>query len=286
MRVPSPGNIPPVISSQPKSVYTAAGTTAQFTVKATGEAPLRYQWQSRKDIYSAWTNSGQPGAKTNTLTVNAIAGLHGWQFRCIVTDANGESTPSSHATLYIVPKITKQPKNATVPVNDIAEFTVAATGKAPISYQWQSRKNSSSEWSNSGLPGAKTDTLQVTALTGLHGWQFRCVVTDGNKMSWGSNPATLTVVPNFTTQPKSVYADPGTQAKFTVVAIGKAPLSYQWQSRKNSSSEWTNSGQPGAKTATLSVTALAGLNGWQFRCIVTDGDGNTLPSAGATLTVK
>ena len=286
MRVPSPGNIPPVISSQPKSVYTAAGTTAQFTVKATGVTPLRYQWQSRKDIYSAWTNSGQPGAKTNTLTVNAIAGLHGWQFRCIVTDANGESTPSSHATLYIVPKITKQPKNATVPVNDIAEFTVAATGKAPISYQWQSRKNSSSEWSNSGLPGAKTDTLQVTALAGLHGWQFRCVVTDGNKMSWGSNPATLTVVPNFTTQPKSVYADPGTQAKFTVVAIGKAPLSYQWQSRKNSSAEWSNSGQPGAKTATLQVDALAGLNGWQFRCVVTDGNGQKWGSAAATLFTK
>jgi hypothetical protein len=42
----------------------------------------------------------------------------------------------------------------------------------------------------------------------------------------------------------------------------------------------------GAKTATLQVNTTAGLNGWQFRCIVTDGDGNPLPSKEATLTVK
>ena len=280
------GQIAPQIVTQPKTVYAPVGSTATFSVKATGKAPLTYQWQSRRNFNSAWTNSGQTGAKTATLKVeNISAGLHGWQFRCVVTDADGASTASNYATLKVVPKITQQPKNATVPVSDTVQFTVAATGKGPLKYQWQSRKNSSTAWSNSGLPGAKTATLSFPATTGLHGWQFRCVVTDANGMSWGSNAATLKVVPKITKQPKSTSVKAGSVATFTVAANGKGPLKYQWQSRKNASSSWSNSGQSGAKTATLNVNALAGLNGWQFRCVVTDANGMSWGSNPATLTV-
>ena len=87
------------ITTQPKSIYSAAGTTAKFTVAATGTGTLKYQWQSRKDSSASWANSGQTGAKTATLSVSVSAGLHGWQFRCIVTDANGSTATSNAATL-------------------------------------------------------------------------------------------------------------------------------------------------------------------------------------------
>ena len=96
----------------------------------------------------------------------------------------------------------------------------------------------------------------------------------------------MTVKPAITTQPKNTTAKAGITATFTVAANGKANLSYQWQSRKNASSAWSNSGQTGAKTATLQVDVIAGLNGWQFRCIVTDGNGQKNESNAATLTVK
>ncbi len=283
---PATLTVKPAITKQPANTSAEVGDTAQFTVTANGKAPLKYQWQSRKDSSSAWSNSGQPGAKTATLNVTALAGLHGWQFRCIVTDANGQSAESNPATLTVRPKITTQPKNATATVGSIAKFTVSANGKATLKYQWQSRKDSSSAWSNSGLPGAKTATLNVTALAGLHGWQFRCIVTDANGQSTESKPATLTVKPVITKQPANVSVNAGATARFTVTANGKAPLKYQWQSRKDSSSAWSNSGLPGAKTATLSVTAVKGLNGWQFRCIVTDANGQPVESNPATLTVK
>ena len=276
----------PKFTAQPKNATVEVGTEATFTVGAIGKAPLSYQWQSRKNASSEWSNSGQPGAKTATLKVTAIAGLHGWQFRCVVTDGNGQKWGSNPATLTVVPKFTTQPKSVYAAPGTQTKLTAVATGKAPISYQWQSRKNSSSEWSNSGLPGAKTSTLTITASAGLNGWQFRCVATDGNGQKWGSAVATLFTKLGILKQPTNTTASAGTTAKFTVTAYGKGTLKYQWQSRKNSSAQWTNSGQPGAKTATLQVNAIAGLNGWQFRCIVTDGDGNTLPSAGATLAVK
>ncbi|MBO4476711.1 MAG: leucine-rich repeat domain-containing protein [Lachnospiraceae bacterium] len=275
----------PVISSQPKNTSVACGNTAKFTVTASGNGTLKYQWQSRKNANSAWTNSGQTGAKTATLSVNTKESLNGWQFRCIVTDSLGE-TASTPATLSILPKITTQPANVTANPGDTVTFRVNVTGVSPFKYQWQSRKDANSTWSNSGQTGAKTLKLEVNTTAGLHGWQFRCVITDAKGNTVNSNPATLKLVPKITTQPKDAFANPGTKATFTVAATGKANLSYQWQSRKDSSSEWSNSGQTGAKTAKLQVNATAGLNGWQFRCVVTDGNGQKSASQAATLKTK
>ncbi|MBR5659656.1 MAG: immunoglobulin domain-containing protein [Lachnospiraceae bacterium] len=276
--------VDPKITQQPKDTVALANEVAQFTVAVAGKNPISYQWQSRKNASSAWSNSGQPGAKTATLNVTALGGLHQWEFRCVITDGTGKTLNSDPAKLFVVPKISKHPTNLTVPVSNIAEFTVEAAGKGPLKYQWQSRKDSSSEWSNSGQPGATTAKLKVTVLAGLHGWQFRCFVTDANGSCTLSKEATLYVVPKIT-KPANATVKAGSKATFTVSATGKGPLKYQWQSRKNSSSAWTNSGQPGAKTPTLEVNAIAGLNGWQFRCVVTDANGMSWGSGVATLTV-
>lgn len=245
-----------------------------------------YQWQSRKNSSAEWTNSGQSGAKTKTLSVTTNNGLDGWQFRCIVKDASGNQKISESATLTISPKITKQPANVNATVGYAAKFSVSVTGSGSLTYKWQSRKNASANWAASGLSGADTATLSVTASAGLNGYQFRCVITDAYGNQSISDGATLSIVPiMITTQPKSVSTTAGSTAKFGVIANGTG-LTYQWQSRKNSSASWSNSGQSGAKTAYVSVAASAGLNSWQFRCIITDANGNKLESNEATLTVK
>ena len=270
---------------QPKNASATAGATAQFSVQVIGKTPYTYQWQSRKNADATWSNSGQPGSKTATLTVNTVAGLNGWQFRCVVKDAAGQTAVSGAATLSIVPKITSQPADASVVVDGTAKFTVAAGGKTPLTYQWQSRKNSSAQWSNSGQTGAKTTTLSVKALAGLDGWQFRCVVTDSNGQKSASKAATLRVLPKITKQPQNAVVVVGNVAEYTVAVAGKAPFSYQWQSRKGTSGTWSNSGQTGAKTATLSVTSKLGLNDWYFRCVITDANGQKVYSDAASILV-
>ena len=276
----------PKITSQPADKSLLVGSTAKFAVEATGTAPLTYQWQYRKNANCDWANSGQQGAKTATLLVSTTAGLHGYQFRCVVTDKNGQTVASRAATLTLKPRITTQPVNKSLLVGSTAKFTVVATGKATLTYQWQYRKNASSEWANSGQQGAKTDTLLVSTTAALHGYQFRCIVTDGNGQKTYSSAATLTLKPRITTQPVDKDLLVGSTAKFTLTATGKATLKYQWQYRKNASSEWANSGQTGAKTDTLLVSTTAALHGYQFRCIVTDGNGQQTYSKTVTLTLK
>ena len=111
-------------------------------------------------------------------------------------------------------------------------------------------------------------------------------MTDGNGQVTYSKTVTLKLKPRITTQPADKSVTAGTKAKFTVVATGKSTLTYQWQYRKNSSSAWADSGQSGNKTATLSVATTKSLNGYQFRCVVTDGNGRKTYSSIVTLTVK
>ncbi len=277
----------PTVNARAEKSSVTVGDTFKISAEATGSGTLKYQWQSRKDSSSAWTNSAQSGAKTATLSVATTAGLHGWQFRCMVTDESGRKAYSKAVSVALVPKITTQPVNKTIEVGSTIKYTIAATGKARLTYQWQSRKNSSAEWTNSGQSGAKTPTLSVATTAGLQGWQFRCVVTDGNGQKAYSNTMTVSLSkPKITKQPTASSVKAGTKVTLSVAATGKATLKYQWQSRKNSSAEWTNSGQSGAKSANLTVATTAGLNGWQFRCVVTDGNGMKVYSNVVTLSVK
>jgi hypothetical protein len=263
----------PVITAQPKNASVTVGQTAKFTVTASGQTPLKYQWQSRKDSSSAWSNSAQSGAKTATLTVTTTPGLHGWQFRCIVTGANGKATVSDTVAVKIAPKFAKQPQDTNVEYNHQVQFFVTVYGKEPLFYMWQYRDSSSAEWKNTTVYGVGMSEYRCYINEDWHGRRFRCVVTDANGQKAYSEEAVMTVIPTFWTQPTGYYVSVGQTRELNVLAHGIGNLKYQWQSRKDDGSTWSNSGLVGAKTQTLSVPITGGMDGWQFRCVATDANG-------------
>ena len=95
-----------------------------------------------------------------------------------------------------------------------------------------------------------------------------------------SAPAKLAIA----TQPKSVSVNKGETATFTVKAAG-ADLSYQWQWRKNASSEWANSTFKGNDSPSMEVPGKTSRNGYQYRCAITNSAG-TIYTDVVTLTVK
>ncbi|MBR6627729.1 MAG: BspA family leucine-rich repeat surface protein [Lachnospiraceae bacterium] len=275
-----------VITDQPKSQSVTEGDSAVFKVTATGSG-LKYQWQFRTSASSIWKNSGMTGATTDSITVQGTTARNGYQYRCIVTDGTGKQVTSNAATLTVIPKlaITSQPKSQSVTEGDSAVFKVTATGNK-LSYQWQFRTSASGTWKNSGMTGATTDSITVQGTTARNGYQYRCVITEvsGNKMT--SNGATLTVVPLLviTSQPTNQSVTEGDSAVFKVTVTGNK-LSYQWQFRKSATGAWTNSGMTGATTDSITVQGTTARNGYQYRCVITDGNGNKVTSNAATLTV-
>jgi glucose/arabinose dehydrogenase/regulation of enolase protein 1 (concanavalin A-like superfamily) len=85
------------------------------------------------------------------------------------------------------PQITQQPSDQTVLAGQAATFTVAASGPAPLNYQW--RRN------NTNIPGATTTSYTLTATAADAGAAFRCVVTNPSG-SVTSNPALLQLSTN------------------------------------------------------------------------------------------
>ena len=82
----------PTITVQPKDQNVTAGSKATFTVEATGDG-LTYQWQVNKT--GTWNNCTSAGNKTATFSFTTKASYSGWQYRCVVTDANGSVTTVS-----------------------------------------------------------------------------------------------------------------------------------------------------------------------------------------------
>ena len=83
----------------PADVIQAVGTTATFSVTATG-AGLKYQWQSLSGD-GEWANTTLSGAKTAKLSVPVTTARDGTYYRCVVTDSKGTQMISSYAKLAV-----------------------------------------------------------------------------------------------------------------------------------------------------------------------------------------
>ncbi|HVB36152.1 MAG TPA: immunoglobulin domain-containing protein [Candidatus Acidoferrales bacterium] len=84
------------------------------------------------------------------------------------------------------PSITAQPANQKVSVGQPATFTVAATGTAPLSYQWQEN--------GASIGGATSATYTIAAVTAAQNAHTFQVTIANAAGSITSNPAALTVV--------------------------------------------------------------------------------------------
>ncbi len=272
----------PTVTTQPKDASVTAGEKAVFTVKATG-TDLKYQWQY-KAPNGTWKDTSFSGNKTATLTVTTKTTHDDYEYRCEITNAGG-TVYSSPAELTVF-GIISSPKRQTVAVGEKAKFTVKAAGDIE-SYQWYYRKNADSEWTKSSAASGKTATLSVTAKAYLDGYQYRCKVTDERGKTKNSSYATLVVEQPLaiTSNPKRQTVEVGEKAKFTVKATGE-DLTYQWYYCKPNTTEWLKSTASSGKTATLSVTAKSYLDGYRYRCRVTDGSGAYKTSSYATLVIE
>ena len=90
---------------------------------------------------------------------------------------------------------------------------------------------------------------------------------------------------SFARQPEDQMVQEGMDAVFPVeIAGGSVPYTYRWQVRSDASGAWRDIAQ--SDTGTLTLPAVTDdMDGWQVRCVVTDGNFDTLTSAIATLRV-
>src|SRR6185436_3083683 len=218
------------ITGQPVSQTVSAGTTATFSVAATGTG-LTYQW---KKVNANLVNGTRiSGVTTNTLTINFVSSADASsQYRCVVTASTGCSSSTSYAALTVLnaaPVIWTQPVLPATPScnGGSVSFTVAATGSG-LTYQWYKGINPLSNGGN--ITGATAVTLTISSLSSSDAADYSVVVTN-SLGSATSNTVSLAVNAQvvITSQPQaSQLVCLNNTVSLTVGATGSG-LTYKWR---------------------------------------------------------
>ena len=85
---------PPGISQQPQNIAVTTGSSATFTVVASGPTDLSYQWSKNSTTIV--------GATTSTYTIESVQDSDAGDYTVVVSGNNGQSVTSNPATLTII----------------------------------------------------------------------------------------------------------------------------------------------------------------------------------------
>jgi len=196
------------------------GSTVNFTVEASGTAPLSYQWRKNgtniSDGVTSW-GSTNSGAATMQLTISRVSTNDAASYDIVVNDVC-HTAFSSPAILMVdytcckFPSIILNPANRTGSQGSTVNFKVWASGTAPLSYQWRKNgiilTNGVTTW-ESTISGATTPQLTISNVSADDG-AYDVVVnnTCGTGGTAFSSPATLMVDSDGDGLPDNVDADP------------------------------------------------------------------------------
>ncbi|MGA2243141.1 MAG: protease pro-enzyme activation domain-containing protein [Verrucomicrobiota bacterium] len=218
----------PYFITQPFSQTVTNGTSLTFSATAGGRSPLNYQWRFNGTNLPAGGNIS--GTTSNVLSITAATTNNSGNYSLIVTNSYGSVT-SSVAVLSVgfAPAFSAQPTNLAILSGSNAVFSATVSGSTTLVYQW--RKNGTNLVNGTGISGATSNVLTLTAVTTSSSGNYNLSVTN----SFGaitSSVATLTVVlppaiassslTNHTAQCGS------NNLTFAVTVSGTPPLSIRW----------------------------------------------------------
>lgn len=217
----------PVITQQPQSQILNLGDTANFSVIATANNPLSYQW--------VFNGNAVAGATNITLTIPNVQATNLGYYSVVVSNAV-TGIASSNATLGLnyPPTIATQPVGGNIAAGNSFTLSAAANGTVPFSWQW--RKD------GSPLFGATGTNFLLNPVQMADAGSYDVVVTN----FVGSVTSIVAVVnvgyaPVVVQQPLSVTNLLGESTSFSCLVTGTAPVSLQWTFYGSAIANATNS---------------------------------------------
>ncbi len=200
------------MSINPTNAAICSGDSVTFTA-TTVPTGSRVNW--RVDPPTA--DPGFAGCAA-TDTFHPAAGFSGV---ATIYATCGIRTNTAVVTVNLPPWITSQPSDQTVIQGSNVTFSVAATGSAPVTYQWR--------FNGTDMTGQTDATLILNNVQGSQSGTYAVQVTHACGSTASSNAVLTVQVPPFIiVQPTGTNVPTGSDVTFTVAAGGTAPLAYQW----------------------------------------------------------
>ena len=173
----------PLITTQPIEQTLCLGSTATFSVSASG-SNLSYQW--RKGVVNLVDGGNISGTNLSTLTINPSTLLDvTTNYNVIVSGTCPVALTSVDVALMLTtaPIISAQPTDQTLCLGSTATFSVSASG-SNLSYQW--RKGTVNLVDGGNISGTNLSTLTIDPSTLLD------VAANYNVIVSGTCPVALT----------------------------------------------------------------------------------------------
>lgn len=290
------------VAKQPQDVSAQADEWVSFTVQVSGgKDPYTYRWESRDDQsnFSALPlNNPNYVKNADTATLNLRASANDWnygfEYRCKITDALGNSVysePASISEAVGALRIVGQPQNMVAEEGERATATVTIDGgKGPFTYKWM-YSTDSVNWTavpnDSVFSGVGTKTLTIKADDRAVFFKYRCEITDAARNKVESNIVTfeMSFPFAFTEQPQGGTVREGKSASLTVrIRYGKDPVEFRWQVLKGGvwsdltlGTDYTVEDHSDMSTLTIRKVTINNFSN-NYRCVATDCIGQEIIS--------
>jgi len=218
-----PRPLPLLISQQPTNLLVNPGTNVAFSVTASGQGALAYQWR-----FNGSNITDSPTATTSNLSLTDVQltnnGIYSVQIR---DDFSITNSANVSLTVKVRPTITQQPVGSIVAAGSNANLSVTASGTLPMGFRWRKGGITITNANFINVP-FNTSIFSMTNVQASDATNYTVVVTNivvGTAVL--SSNAYLTVV----TPPTNQSAPAGSNITFTVSASAYDPISvsYQWQ---------------------------------------------------------
>ena len=245
------------ITTQPSNRTVGVSGTANFSVTATGDPTLLYQW--------SFNGSSIAGATSSVLTLANVQSTNQGSYQVVVTNDFGSDTSSVVTlTVKLKPSVTGSTHTGTVTAGATASFTIFTTGQPPLFYQWA--------FDGTNLAGATSSTLSIPNAQSTNSGTYQVVVTNTYGSANGPQLTLAVTLPPVVTGSSSSGPTPvGGTASFNVFLSGATPFSYQWYFESSSS---TNALAEATNSA-LSITNVQTTNEGSYQLFVTNAYGWT-----------
>jgi len=151
---------PLAITAQPQSVLVNAHGSASFSVAASGNTPLSYQW--------SLNSTNIPGATSNSLAISNVVQTNLGTYAVVVTNYFGKVT-STNATLSMYPFLATPFGGLDTYWGYTNLLSVQAWGSGPLSFQWYQN--------GVALAGATNSTVDFAGIQLSNAGLYSVVVT-------------------------------------------------------------------------------------------------------------
>ena len=271
--------------SAPADQQVCPSSAAHFSTQASSASPLRYEWQQSADQGQNWMplvdNASIQGSATADLWVKTSLGMAGQEFRCQVSNSSSTVTTSvAHLSMKAATEITQMPLSFTKNVGESVQFQVTAKGEGSLSYQWFK--------DGAAFGASTTEMLKIDHVLASDAGLYTVRVSAACGAQTTSAAKLVVHIPaRITEQPSNQEVCKDSKASFEIKGEGEQTLSYRWE--ENKAGNWVviteSTAYTGTSSSILTVAASAGMNGYQYRCTLTNIYGSETSSS-ATLVLK